>query len=143
MTQKAPDPMQVRPSVFIKVISLLSLGCRRARNGNDVRYVQVVIFCYCDLINYRRMTNACQQKCVSSHYKEGDLTKGEAVCLDRCVAKYLDVHERLGKVRFSDILDYSLIPGLDEYDPTRRQANSADSAATKEIGSLVVISLLL
>jgi hypothetical protein len=36
---------------------------------------------------YRRMTNACQQKCVASHYKEGDLTKGEAVCLDRCVAK--------------------------------------------------------
>ncbi|KAI6190661.1 Zf-Tim10-DDP domain-containing protein [Aphelenchoides bicaudatus] len=47
---------------------------------------------------YKRMTNACQQKCVASHYKEGDLTKGEAVCLDRCVAKYLDVHERLGKV---------------------------------------------
>lgn len=23
--------------------------------------------------------------------------KGEAVCLDRCVAKYLDVHERIGK----------------------------------------------
>ncbi|RCN26381.1 Tim10/DDP family zinc finger [Ancylostoma caninum] len=23
--------------------------------------------------------------------------KGEAVCLDRCVAKYLDVHEKLGK----------------------------------------------
>lgn len=23
--------------------------------------------------------------------------QGEAVCLDRCVAKYLDVHEKLGK----------------------------------------------
>ena len=44
------------------------------------------------------MTAACQQKCVGSHYKEGDLTKGESVCLDRCVAKYLDVHEKLGKV---------------------------------------------
>ncbi|VDD92502.1 unnamed protein product [Enterobius vermicularis] len=42
---------------------------------------------------YRRMTNACQQKCISTR----DLTKGEAVCLDRCVAKYLDVHEKLGK----------------------------------------------
>ncbi|KHN82054.1 Mitochondrial import inner membrane translocase subunit Tim10 [Toxocara canis] len=46
---------------------------------------------------YRRMTNACQQKCIATSYKEGDLTKGEAVCLDRCVAKYLDVHEKLGK----------------------------------------------
>lgn len=30
-------------------------------------------------------------------FREPDLTKGEAVCLDRCVAKYLDVHEKLGK----------------------------------------------
>uniref|UniRef100_A0A8C6SX77 Mitochondrial import inner membrane translocase subunit n=1 Tax=Neogobius melanostomus TaxID=47308 RepID=A0A8C6SX77_9GOBI len=33
---------------------------------------------------YNRMTNA-------------ELTKGESVCLDRCVAKYLDLHERLGR----------------------------------------------
>ncbi|XP_077996089.1 mitochondrial import inner membrane translocase subunit Tim10-like [Glandiceps talaboti] len=46
---------------------------------------------------YNRMTSACQKKCVPPKYKEGDLTKGESVCLDRCVAKYLDVHERLGK----------------------------------------------
>uniref|UniRef100_A0A8R1TZ86 Mitochondrial import inner membrane translocase subunit n=1 Tax=Onchocerca volvulus TaxID=6282 RepID=A0A8R1TZ86_ONCVO len=46
---------------------------------------------------YRRMTAACQQKCISTRYKEAELTKGEAVCLDRCVAKYLDVHEKLGK----------------------------------------------
>lgn len=31
------------------------------------------------------------------HYKEAELSKGEAVCLDRCVAKYLDLHERLGR----------------------------------------------
>lgn len=47
---------------------------------------------------YRRMTEACESKCVPTHYHEGDLTKGESVCLDRCVAKYLDVHEKLGKV---------------------------------------------
>lgn len=69
------------------------------------------------------MTNACQQKCVASHYKEGDLTKGEAVCLDRCVAKYLDVHERLGKVGI--FVDKSLLHltflnlGVDFNDPAR------------------------
>uniref|UniRef100_A0A7E4ZW82 Mitochondrial import inner membrane translocase subunit n=1 Tax=Panagrellus redivivus TaxID=6233 RepID=A0A7E4ZW82_PANRE len=47
---------------------------------------------------YKRMTDACEAKCIPSHYAEGDLTKGESVCLDRCVAKYLDVHEKLGKV---------------------------------------------
>lgn len=47
---------------------------------------------------YRRMTKSCQEKCISSHYKEAELTKGEAVCLDRCVAKYLNIHDKLGKV---------------------------------------------
>ncbi|XP_033099503.1 mitochondrial import inner membrane translocase subunit Tim10-B-like [Anneissia japonica] len=46
---------------------------------------------------YNRMTSTCQSKCVPSTYHEGDLTKGEAVCLDRCVAKYLEIHETLGK----------------------------------------------
>lgn len=46
---------------------------------------------------YNRMTNACHRKCVPPHYKEAELSKGEAVCLDRCVAKYLDLHERLGR----------------------------------------------
>ncbi|KAL6443034.1 hypothetical protein ACFW04_002788 [Cataglyphis niger] len=35
---------------------------------------------------YNRMTSACHRKC-----------KGESICLDRCIAKYLDVHERIGK----------------------------------------------
>ncbi|CAB3401253.1 unnamed protein product [Caenorhabditis bovis] len=46
---------------------------------------------------YKKMTNSCQSKCISTAFKESELTKGEAVCLDRCVAKYLDVHEKLGK----------------------------------------------
>ena len=46
---------------------------------------------------YNRLTAACQKKCISAKYKEPELTKGESVCLDRCVAKYLDIHERIGK----------------------------------------------
>ncbi|CAG0879305.1 unnamed protein product [Cyprideis torosa] len=45
---------------------------------------------------FARMTNSCRQKCIATKYHEGDLSKGEAVCLDRCVAKYLEVHERIG-----------------------------------------------
>lgn len=44
-----------------------------------------------------RMTSACHRKCVPPHYKEAELSKGESVCLDRCVSKYLDIHERMGK----------------------------------------------
>ncbi|XP_035217998.1 mitochondrial import inner membrane translocase subunit Tim10-like [Stegodyphus dumicola] len=46
---------------------------------------------------YNRMTAACHQKCIDTKYHEPELAKGESVCLDRCVAKYLDVHERIGQ----------------------------------------------
>lgn len=46
---------------------------------------------------YNRMTNACHKKCVPAHYRDSELSKGEAVCIDRCVAKYLDIHDRIGK----------------------------------------------
>ncbi|KAK2156404.1 hypothetical protein LSH36_214g03027 [Paralvinella palmiformis] len=46
---------------------------------------------------YNRMSAVCQKKCVPPRYKEADLSKGEAVCLDRCVAKYLEIHDRIGK----------------------------------------------
>jgi mitochondrial import inner membrane translocase subunit TIM10 len=43
------------------------------------------------------MTNACHKKCVPPKYHENDLTKGESVCIDRCVAKYFEIHDRIGK----------------------------------------------
>lgn len=46
---------------------------------------------------YNRMTAACHKKCIAPKYKEAALGKGEAVCVDRCVAKYLEIHEKLGK----------------------------------------------
>ncbi|KAL9913269.1 mitochondrial import inner membrane translocase subunit Tim10 [Glossina fuscipes] len=46
---------------------------------------------------YNRMANACHKKCIPPRYSEADLGKGEMVCIDRCVAKYLDIHEKIGK----------------------------------------------
>lgn len=46
---------------------------------------------------YNRMTTVCHKKCIPPKYMEPELGKGEAVCIDRCVAKYLDIHERIGK----------------------------------------------
>lgn len=43
------------------------------------------------------MTACCLQKCIPPKYKEAELAKGEAVCLDRCVAKYMEIHDRIGK----------------------------------------------
>ncbi|XP_015520661.1 mitochondrial import inner membrane translocase subunit Tim10 [Neodiprion pinetum] len=47
---------------------------------------------------YNRMTSACHRKCIPPKYSEAELGKGESVCLDRCIAKYLDVHEKIGKM---------------------------------------------
>lgn len=46
---------------------------------------------------FNRMTSACHKKCILPKYVEPDLGKGESVCLDRCIAKYLEIHERIGK----------------------------------------------
>ena len=44
-----------------------------------------------------RMSATCQKKCVPPKHKESELSKGESVCLDRCVAKYMEIHDRIGK----------------------------------------------
>lgn len=46
---------------------------------------------------YNRLTSACHKKCIPPAYGDTELAKGEAVCLDRCVSKFLDVHEKIGK----------------------------------------------
>ena len=46
---------------------------------------------------YNRMTRACHKKCIPPKYRDSELNKGESVCIDRCVAKYLEVHEKIGK----------------------------------------------
>lgn len=46
---------------------------------------------------FHRMTAACHRKCIPPKYVSSELSKGESVCLDRCIAKYLDVQERIGK----------------------------------------------
>lgn len=45
------------------------------------------------------LNKACAKKCIPNNYLEGEINKGEAVCLDRCAAKFFDVH-----LKVSDIL---------------------------------------
>jgi len=42
---------------------------------------------------FSRMTESCRKKCVKPDHKEGELNKGEHLCLDRCVFKYFLMHE--------------------------------------------------
>ncbi|KAL7926864.1 Tim10/DDP family zinc finger domain-containing protein [Trichoderma austrokoningii] len=45
-----------------------------------------------------RLQKSCQKKCVPSDYREGDLNKGESVCLDRCTAKFLDTSMKISEI---------------------------------------------
>jgi len=46
---------------------------------------------------FNRLVSTCHAKCISTRYAEGDLNKGESVCVDRCVAKFFEVNKRVGE----------------------------------------------
>jgi len=41
------------------------------------------------------MVKICSLKCIDKTYREGELSKGEAVCLDRCSAKFFEAHQKI------------------------------------------------
>ncbi|WVW84817.1 mitochondrial import inner membrane translocase subunit TIM10 [Kwoniella bestiolae CBS 10118] len=51
---------------------------------------------------FNRLVNSCHAKCISQNpsnhrYVEGDLLKGESVCIDRCTAKFFEVNKKVGE----------------------------------------------
>ncbi|BGO94588.1 hypothetical protein NBRC10512_004984 [Rhodotorula toruloides] len=44
---------------------------------------------------FTRIVASCHTKCISTRYSEAELNKGESVCVDRCVAKYFAVNEKV------------------------------------------------
>lgn len=43
------------------------------------------------------LTQSCTKKCIPSDYREGELNKGESVCLDRCVSKFFEVNVKVSE----------------------------------------------
>nr|CAH0106560.1 unnamed protein product [Daphnia galeata] len=84
---------------------------------------------------YNRMTAACHKKCIPPKYKDAELVKGESVCLDRCVAKYLDIHERVGrKLTQMSLQDEEAVkklqgemPRINEFNPYLNEYHSNNS----------------
>ncbi|KMT06527.1 hypothetical protein BVRB_7g157010 [Beta vulgaris subsp. vulgaris] len=46
---------------------------------------------------FNRLTHTCFSKCVEKRYKEGELNLGETSCIDRCVSKYWQVNNIIGR----------------------------------------------
>jgi mitochondrial import inner membrane translocase subunit TIM10 len=42
------------------------------------------------LTSWLRLIDTCTLKCIPKDFHEGELNKGESVCIDRCVSKFLD-----------------------------------------------------
>lgn len=45
---------------------------------------------------FQMMKESCLSKCIPTKIKDGDLSKAEGVCLDRCVSKYLGTFQVVG-----------------------------------------------
>ncbi|CAO3668051.1 unnamed protein product [Umbelopsis ramanniana] len=46
---------------------------------------------------FSRIRSNCRNKCIPPKYHEPDLSKGEMVCINECVAKYISIQRMLGK----------------------------------------------
>ncbi|KAJ1915209.1 protein transporter tim10 [Mycoemilia scoparia] len=44
---------------------------------------------------FTRLGDACHKKCILQKYNDEELTKGESVCLDRCVSKFFQVNKEV------------------------------------------------
>ena len=83
--------------------------CRKVGHGGDgdghngeydeqVFYIEFFLgpsLLYLGLTDNPRLADTCFRKCVNSDYKETELNKGESVCLDRCVNKFVEVFQKV------------------------------------------------
>jgi hypothetical protein len=69
-------------------LAVISLSGQRVRNWKFLVYFLTLF----------RLTKACLKKCVPSDYREGELNKGEGVCIDRCSAKFFDVQMKISEI---------------------------------------------
>ncbi|TVY49832.1 Mitochondrial import inner membrane translocase subunit [Lachnellula occidentalis] len=53
-----------------------------------------------DLITdmFNKLQQACMKKCIPKTYLEGEINKGEGVCIDRCAAKFFDVQLKVSEL---------------------------------------------
>ncbi|RKO97633.1 hypothetical protein CXG81DRAFT_15432, partial [Caulochytrium protostelioides] len=45
---------------------------------------------------FNNIVDSCHRKCIPTAYFDGELNKGESVCIDRCVAKYFEINTKVG-----------------------------------------------
>lgn len=46
---------------------------------------------------FNRLVDKCHEKCIQKNYSEGNISKTESLCVDRCVSKYFAVNVQVGE----------------------------------------------
>ncbi|XP_060568673.1 mitochondrial import inner membrane translocase subunit Tim10-like [Ruditapes philippinarum] len=58
---------------------------------------------------FNTVKKTCSGKCSKQNYDDNHLVKSEAVCMDRCVAKYMELHDLIGRRVTRDKETYDLL----------------------------------
>ncbi|XP_045173801.1 mitochondrial import inner membrane translocase subunit Tim10-like [Mercenaria mercenaria] len=58
---------------------------------------------------FNTVKRTCSEKCLNHKYDQTNLVKNEAVCMDRCVAKYMELHDLIGRRISRDKETYDLL----------------------------------
>ncbi|KAJ1327673.1 TIM10-like protein [Microdochium nivale] len=74
-------------------MSFLGFGRPQPTSAEKIAAAEAEMKMLTDMMS--RLTRACAKKCVPNDYRESELNKGESVCLDRCAAKFFDVHMKI------------------------------------------------
>ncbi|KAI2604661.1 Tim10/DDP family zinc finger-domain-containing protein [Hypoxylon sp. NC1633] len=77
-------------------MSFLGLGRPQPTSEEKITAIQTEMKMITQM--HDRLTKACAKKCVPNDYRESELNKGESVCLDRCAAKFFDVHLKVSEL---------------------------------------------
>ncbi|CAG7935422.1 unnamed protein product [Penicillium nalgiovense] len=76
-------------------MSFLFGGAPKMSSAEKIAAAETEVEMISDMFN--RLTESCTKKCIPADYREGDLNKGESVCLDRCVSKFFDVNIKVSE----------------------------------------------
>ncbi|KAL6234102.1 mitochondrial import inner membrane translocase subunit tim10 [Aspergillus navahoensis] len=76
-------------------MSFLFGGAPKMSSEQKIAAAETEVDMITDMFN--RLSESCSKKCIPNDYREGDLNKGESVCLDRCVGKFFEVNIKVSE----------------------------------------------
>ncbi|RDL33140.1 putative mitochondrial import inner membrane translocase subunit TIM10 [Venustampulla echinocandica] len=77
-------------------MSMFGFGKPQPSSAEKIAAAEQEMDLFTDMFN--KLQQACMKKCVPKEYREGELNKGEGVCIDRCSSKFFDVQLKISEL---------------------------------------------